>query len=441
MANSSSNNLNLDVELTKTVESWMQPASTPEDTPGLRPQPSHRVDGGYHAWATLVGGFFVAVVTFGYVNAFGVYQDVYTRAGAASPSAISWIGSTQLFLLLAMGLPGGILLDKGHFRVTLAAGSLLYAFSLFMVSIADSSKYYQIYLSQGLGMGIGAGLIYVPCVAVQGHHWHSRRALAMGVVVSGSSIGGVIFPIMLNQLFQTTAGFEWGVRASAFVVLALLLASNFLMTSHPVVRSPDAPKPDMKGIITDIPYLLANFSTLVIDWGLFFPYFYLQLYAIEHGVNPEIAFYTLAVMNAAAVFGRVVPNYFADKYGPFNTVLPVTFACAVLLFALFGITTLAGTVVFALLFGFFSGAYLSLCAPCVASLARNPSEIGARFGPAYLITSFGALTGTPITGALVGDNFTWWKNTLFCGLVSVVSLGMLIVARNMIAARKGTHFV
>ena len=65
---------------------------------------------------------------------------------------------------------------------------------------------------------------------------------------------------MLNQLFQTTAGFEWGVRASAFVVLALLLASNLLMTSHPVVRSPDAPKPDMKGIITDVPYLLANFS-------------------------------------------------------------------------------------------------------------------------------------------------------------------------------------
>ncbi len=68
-------------------------------------------------------------MTFGYVNAFGVYQDVYTRAGTASPSAISWIGSTQLFFLLAMGLPGGILLDKGYFRITLAAGSLLYVFS------------------------------------------------------------------------------------------------------------------------------------------------------------------------------------------------------------------------------------------------------------------------------------------------------------------------
>ena len=55
-----------------------------------------------------------------------------------------------------------------------------------MVSIADHTKYYQLYLSQGLGMGIGAGLIYVPALAVQGHHWRARRALAMGIVVCGT---------------------------------------------------------------------------------------------------------------------------------------------------------------------------------------------------------------------------------------------------------------
>lgn len=55
-----------------------------------------------------------------------------------------------------------------------------------MVSIADRSKYYQLYLSQGLGMGIGAGLIYVPSIAVQGHHWRARRAVAMGLVVCGT---------------------------------------------------------------------------------------------------------------------------------------------------------------------------------------------------------------------------------------------------------------
>lgn len=180
-----------------------------------------------------------------------------------------------------MGLPGGILLDKGYYRITLAIGSLLYVFSyvfyffpqlpllpqcrrrhhplvlehmqsrladvgnwgilrlhrtllysrarvtetlhgvsprhahvattvasrhlclrLFMVSIADRSKYYQLYLSQGLGMGIGAGLIYVPTMALQGQHWRARRALAMGVVVCGMFVhlvGHAIAPTLPHR--------------------------------------------------------------------------------------------------------------------------------------------------------------------------------------------------------------------------------------------------
>lgn len=54
-----------------------------------------------------------------------------------------------------------------------------------MVSLAHTDIYYQVYLSQGLGLGIGAGLLYVPAVAVQAHHWKKHRAFAMGVVVTG----------------------------------------------------------------------------------------------------------------------------------------------------------------------------------------------------------------------------------------------------------------
>lgn len=80
-------------------------------------------------YSNLHRSFLATTVTFGYINAFGVYQDIYTRSGAASASKISWIGSTELFFLLAMGLPSGVLLDKGYFRVTMAFGSLLYIFS------------------------------------------------------------------------------------------------------------------------------------------------------------------------------------------------------------------------------------------------------------------------------------------------------------------------
>ncbi|KAI0311456.1 hypothetical protein OF83DRAFT_1030937, partial [Amylostereum chailletii] len=118
-------------------------------------------DGGPHAWRTLIGGWLVLLTTFGYTTVFGVFQDIYTRSQAASVSRISWIGSTQLFFIFILALPAGKLLDMGYFRQTTLVGSLIYVFSIFMLSLAHTDQYYQIYLSQGLGMGIGAGILYV----------------------------------------------------------------------------------------------------------------------------------------------------------------------------------------------------------------------------------------------------------------------------------------
>jgi MFS family permease len=140
--------------------------------------------------------------TFGYQNAYGVYQDFYGQTHAGSASAISWIGSTQLFMLTSLGIISGKLVDMGYFRQTVFIGSFLYVFwlvliifnlrikesddnSLFMLSIAHTNIYYQLFLSQGIGMGIGSGLIYIPCLTVLSHHWRARRSMAIGIVFSG----------------------------------------------------------------------------------------------------------------------------------------------------------------------------------------------------------------------------------------------------------------
>lgn len=54
-----------------------------------------------------------------------------------------------------------------------------------MLSLADPTKYYQLILAQGIGMGIGSGLMFVPTMSVQAHHWRVYRSLAMGVVMTG----------------------------------------------------------------------------------------------------------------------------------------------------------------------------------------------------------------------------------------------------------------
>lgn len=82
-------------------------------------------------------------------------------------------------------------------------------------------------------MGLGLGMTFLPSLSIVSHHFRRRRALAIGIVSSGSSVGGIVFPIMLNRLFQSPhVGFANGVRASGAVVGSLLLLGNCLMRTR-----------------------------------------------------------------------------------------------------------------------------------------------------------------------------------------------------------------
>ncbi|KAI0048032.1 MFS general substrate transporter [Auriscalpium vulgare] len=404
---------------------------------------SRSVHGGVRAWMTLLGAWLAVASTFGYTNSFGIYQDFYTRSHAASATRISWIGSTQLFLLIAMGLPAGKLHDLGHFRVVVGAGSLLFTFSLFMVSLAHPDKYYQLFLSQGIGMGIGAGLVYIPVLAVQSDHWGPRRTLAMGFASSGLPAGGMFFPIMLNQLLQNGVSYAWSVRASAFLALGMLLAANMLMTSYPrppPTKSQQQPA-GMKELLTDAPYMFVAIGGLFMNWGIYFPYWYLQLYTILHGMDSTFAFYSLTILNGAAIPGRILPNLLAQRYGQMNVFTASAFLCAILAWAFFGAKSVAGVVVFSVIYGFFVGAWFSLLSPVLSNMSKSEQELGVRMGLAFALSSVSALTGTPIDGKLLGSTFQWSKPIAFSAVMITTGAILCLVARQLLVRRLGTQIL
>ncbi|KAH9942699.1 MFS general substrate transporter [Amylocystis lapponica] len=401
-------------------------------------------DGGARAWLTLLGGWLVLFSTLGYSISFGVYQDLYVVAGASTSSNISWIGSLQqLFLMYCVGFPAGKWFDEGYFHYTQLVGSVLYVFSqvishrsstqrrsnfyspnsFFMLSLADPTKYYQLILSQGIGAGLGSGLLVVPSLSVQAHHWKKRRALAMGLAFTGSAVGGVIYPIMLNRLFDGGAGFQWGVRATAFLTLGLLWIANCVMTTRlPSVNNRvPGPKADIWSILKDGPYMLAIFGSFLVFLGLFFPAFYLQLWVTLHNLSPTLAFYTVAIMNAGSMLGRTGPNMAADIFGHLNVTLPITLILCGLVFAMYGVKSTGAVIIFSILYGCISGAFVSLVPPLMAAFARDLDEIGVRIGLCYFIISFAILTGTPITGALLSSKDQWSRPIIFSGVRGTVA--------------------
>lgn len=120
---------------------------------------------------------------------FGVYEDFYQLEYIPhhTPSSIAWIGTVQGYLLITVGVISGPLYDLGYLRTMLICGCTLCVLALMMLSLA--TKYYQIFLSQGVCLGLGSGLLYVPSLALVASSFTKKRALANGIISSGIATG------------------------------------------------------------------------------------------------------------------------------------------------------------------------------------------------------------------------------------------------------------
>lgn len=174
------------LELRRTASNVLDRVASRITTRSIR-DPPPPPDGGLNAWVQVAMGWLIIFVTWGYVNSFGSFQAYYTSVLPEPPSTISWIGSIQVFLTFFIGAFSGRLLDAGLFVPTLFVGGVLQLLGIFMMSL--STKWYQLLLSQGVLTGIGGGIFFCPSMGLIATYFSGRRALAVGIVTTGNSVG------------------------------------------------------------------------------------------------------------------------------------------------------------------------------------------------------------------------------------------------------------
>ncbi|KAI0292944.1 MFS general substrate transporter [Multifurca ochricompacta] len=389
-------------------------------------------DGGTLAWLQVLASFFVLMNTWGIINTFGAYQTFYEvdLLRSHSPSAISWIGSIQGCLLSIVGALTGPISDAGHTRALLLAGSFLVVLGTVMTSLVE--QYYQAFLAQGVCFGIGAGMLFVPSVAVVSTYFEKHRSFAVGVLASGSSLGGVIYPAIFHQL-QPKIGFGWATRVIALAALVTLTITN-LATRQRVL-------PTMRRKLFDVsalheaPFVLCTMGIFFGFVGLYIPFFFITPYALaKTGANSTLAFYFVPILNAASVFGRIAPNALADRIGTLNTLVPCAFFCAVLAFAWIAVESTGGLIVFAIFYGFFSGSFVALPPSTITALSKDLRKVGTRLGMSFAVGGLGVLIGSPVGGALLNLKTGEFVHAqVFCAvamMISCVSLAMARVAKS-----------
>ena len=162
-------------------------------------------------------------------------------------------------------------------------------------------EFWQALLAQAFCVGIGAGCLFIPSVAIMATYFTTKVAFAIGIAASGSSLGeyqsnlihhtltrapklancftqgGVIYPIVFHRL-QPTIGFAWATRVIGFMALGTLVIPITFMQMR--VKPPAKRKLLDLSAFKEPPYVLFVLGSFIGFMGLYVPFFYIQYFGI-----------------------------------------------------------------------------------------------------------------------------------------------------------------
>lgn len=219
--------------------------------------------------------------------------------------------------------------------------------------------------------------------------------------------GGIVFPIISHKLLAII-GFKKTLQVLGIISLVTCLIATVSVTSNnDHERSRNAPWVDVRNIF-DEKFVVMISGCVIVAFGvcitctistfalipshkkgLFIPYIFIVEYTSASHLT-SVSFYILSAMNGGATLGRIGPAIVSDVYGRFNLLVTVTtlagtsclalwLPAAVTAAAIAATNGAALIIAFAVIYGLFSGAFISLINPCVFQMSERGQE-GTRMG-------------------------------------------------------------
>ncbi|KAK5133499.1 hypothetical protein LTR08_007636 [Meristemomyces frigidus] len=434
---------------------------------------------GRTAWLHALAAVLVVFNCWGMANAFGLFQYYFESRylPTTTPSAIAWIGSTQLALVFGLGVPVGRLVDKGYFRLTFHLGSAVMVLGI--LCTAWCRQLWSLWLVQGLVTGAGMGMVFCSgIVALMTWFDEKKIGLAMGLGAAGSCVGGIVY-VLLARHFLVANGFATTMRILGGFAAVTMVPPNLIFRMRGQKhrssrlgrrgsRASTAPNLTLHTLRSSLSpaYLLAAAGMFFSFLGVYFGFVYMITFAstvlkLSHTASTNLLIYMLA----ANLPGRFLPALISDRcIGPLNTLIPSIFLSA----AVLGLWIASGShnrsalTVIALFYGFVSAGIQVLYAPAVytfcleaqpTTATSNPNNndiptsptrqsattnqlaldrMGLKAGGIFTCVGFACLVGTPIGGALISYRLERGMEQPFLGaqvfaMASLVLGGLLLL--------------
>ncbi|KAI0686604.1 MFS general substrate transporter [Earliella scabrosa] len=395
---------------TLSAQSSMAALRVEDPQEGANVQELPPVDRGVGAWTFCAAAFVLEMMIWGFSFSYGIFQDYYTSHppfNASSGVAIAAVGTVSLAFQYGEALILSVLLRRypDFLRMGMWFGLLLYFASLFASSFA--TKTWQLILLQGVGVGVGGGILYMPVFKLLPEWFSERRGLAGGIIFSGTGVGGFIFPFMLNGLLEKV-GLRWTLRiwalgTSLCSAIALLgMRSRFPTPRfNATQRRPKLIPPHMDWFRSPLflSFVVTNFLQ---GLGQFPVTLYIAMFT--KSISDQFtATVILALFNVSATVGQILLGHMTDRV-PYPSVMFVSaLGSALAAFLLWGFANGAIYLYFfAIIFGTLNGGFSSTWTNAAVECTGNQREyVGMAFSGTSFFKGISAIIGPTISGLLL----------------------------------------
>jgi MFS family permease len=338
-------------------------------------------------------------------------REEFVGIGAVDATqAESFIANCASMTFLMSGvfsLIGGWLVTRFRLKLLMIIGCVLLGSGLIIHCQAATAN--VVYFARVL-MGASLGFIGVaPCVVLVSRWFDENRGTALGIVLTGTSIGGFVIPLIAAPLI---ADFGWRcamLAVSGLVWLVLLPAVVLL-----VRESENRTHMSHRSHTTESLTLLQAVKTLIF-WAfalcaalVFYPIFVtsqqfiLYLQSPKIGLTAATAAVAQSALFAVSIGGKFLAGYLSDRFRTIIVMVMcalVMFAATLVLLALTANNALLFLLPFALGYG---GTFVLL--QRLASELFGRRDIGKILGLITLMEVIGAAVGGRITGYLADQN-------------------------------------
>jgi len=402
------------------------------------------------AWLIVAVGTFGLIVSNGLsIGGIPVFykaiQDDLIARGAIDASHaqtfISNCANITFFMSGAFSMLGGWLLTRISLRYLMIAGAIILGAGMVLHSQAVDAN--TVYFSRFL-MGVSLGFVGVtPSVVLVANWFEHRRGTALGILLTGTSLGGVSIPFIAAPLINAYGWRTAMLIVSLFVWILLLPAILIFVRDHPKNETKEAA--GEAAIVEGMTLREAVKTPLFWVFGLcsalvFYPIFAttqmlnLYLQSPKIGFSLQVAAFSQSALFAFSVGGKFLAGTLSDRFSPTKVMLLsglIMFLSTLLLFAFSAETAL----LFLLIFGLGYGGTFVLLQRLVADYFGR-REYGKILGTIVMLEIIGSFVGGTVTGYLAdragGDYTVAFYGVVFAALGAFVCAVLLNVMRKRV---------